>query len=146
MEINNPSKRYKSKNHLIYSCQYHVIFCTKYRRKVLSTEIQEKIRELILQKQEECDYEIIEMEIMEDHVHLLLDVNPKLGVYKTISRIKGFTSHEMRAQFPELKQKLPSLWTNSKFVSTVGAVSLETVKKYIEEQKPKWTTKLKTNK
>ena len=74
------------------------------------------------------------MEVMPDHLHLLIDVNPKKGVYY-MNRIKGYTSHVLREEFPELKRKLPNLWTHSKFISSVGAVIFKVVKKYIEEQK-----------
>lgn len=135
MEIVNTSKQYHKTNHLIYSCQYHVIFCPKYRRRVLVGQIENRLRELIKQKEEQYQYKIIEMEVMSDHVHMLIDVNPKIGIYNTINKIKGFTSHELREQFPELKKRLPSLWTRSKFISSVGSVSLEVVKQYIEDQK-----------
>ena len=75
------------------------------------------------------------MEVMPDHVHLLLDIDPTVGVNKIVSKIKGFTAHYLTREFPELKRKLPTLWTRSKFIATVGSVSLEVVKQYIEEQK-----------
>jgi len=137
MEIINKRKTYKSNNTLVYSCQYHVIWATKYRRKVLNEDVQKRLKELILEKQEEYGYEIFEIEIMPDHVHLLIDCNPQLGIYKIIGKIKGYTSNILRNEFPELKSRLPTLWTRSKFISTVGAVSLEAVKKYIEDQKNK---------
>lgn len=137
MEIKDSRKEYKTTPTMVYSCQYHVIFTTKYRRKVLSDNIQKRLIELISEKQKEYGYVIIEAETMLDHVHLLLDVNPQKGIYKIIGKMKGYTSKILRDQFPELKSKLPTLWTRSKFISTVGSVSLETVKKYIEEQKNK---------
>lgn len=137
MEIQNKSKKYKSSKHLVFSCQYHVIFCPKYRRKVLTGKIAERLKELILEKQEEFQYEILDMEVMPDHVHLLIDVDPKIGVYSVVSKIKGYTSKQLREEFPELKKKLPTLWTLSKFISSVGSVTLDVVKKYIEEQKNK---------
>jgi len=75
------------------------------------------------------------METMTDHIHLLLDVNPDRGISKIIGEIKGYTSKILRKEFSELTTKLPCLWTRSKFISTVGSVSLEVVKKYIENQK-----------
>lgn len=137
MEIQNKNKKYKSSKHLVYSCQYHVIFCPKYRRKVLTGNIAERLKELILEKQGEFQYEILDMEVMPDHVHLLIDVDPKIGVYSVVSKIKGYTSKQLREEFPELKKKLPTLWTLSKFISSVGSVTLDVVKKYIEEQKNK---------
>jgi putative transposase len=135
MEIKNRSKKYKTTKHLVYSCQYHVIFCPKYRRKVLTEEIETRLKELILEKQEEYGYEVLDMEVMPDHVHLLLDVNPMIGVVTVVSKIKGYTSKVLREEFPLLKKRIPTLWTHSRFISTVGAVSLDVVKKYIEEQK-----------
>jgi len=135
MIINNPNKIYNKDNGLIYSCQYHVIFCPKYRRSILLDKIADRLKEIIYLKQEEYQYNIIELEIMPDHVHLLIEVNPKRGIYTIISKIKGFTSNTLRNEFPELKSKLPTLWTKSRFISSVGCVSLETVKKYIQEQK-----------
>ena len=135
MEIVNSNKIYKSSGTFIYSCQYHVIFCTKYRRDVLKDNICDRLKELVLEKQNEYDYNILEIEVMKDHVHLLIDVNPKIGIYNTVTKIKGYTSHILREEFPELKSRLPTLWTRSKFISSVGTVSLEIVKKYIEDQK-----------
>lgn len=137
MNILDANKKYKSNSTMVYSCQYHVIFTTKYRRRVLSEAIQLRLKEIVLSNQEKYDYSVIEIETMQDHVHLLLDVNPFIGIYSVISIIKGATSSTLRSEFPELKRKLPTLWTRSKFISTVGSVSLEVVKKYIEEQKNK---------
>jgi len=135
MEIQNTTKKYKADNHLVYSCQYHVIFCPKYRRSVLVDGIDQRLKELIISKELEYGYEVLDMEVMPDHVHLILDVNPKTGIFTVVSRIKGYTSHELRKEFPSLTRRLPTLWTQSKFISSVGAVTLEVVKKYIEEQK-----------
>jgi putative transposase len=137
MKITSPDKKYQSNHSIVYSCQYHVIFCPKYRRKVLVDGVDERLKELILEKQEEYKYKVLDMEVMPDHVHLLLDVSPQIGVIKAIGQIKGFTAHALRKEFVWLRSRLPCMWTRSKFVSTVGAVTLEAVKKYIDEQKGK---------
>ena len=135
MNLENPSKSYHSSHSLVYSCQYHVVFCPKYRRKVLVGEVADRLKELLLEKQKEYEYTILGMEVMPDHVHLLIDVNPQVGVINTIAKIKGGTAHALRSEFPKLKGKLPCMWTRSKFISTVGSVSLDVVKQYIENQK-----------
>jgi putative transposase len=94
MEIKNTAKEYRSDKHLVFSCQYHVIFCPKYRRNVLVGEIGQRLKELILEKQEEYGHVVLDMEVMPDHVHLLLDVNPKVGIYRVVSKIKGYTSNQ----------------------------------------------------
>lgn len=135
MKLEDSDKPYNFSRNLVFSCQYHVIFTPKYRRKVLSEPIQKRLKELILEKQEGLGYKVLEMEIMLDHVHLLLDSDPQKGIYQQINGIKGYTSKILRQEFPELKKRIPCLWTRSKFISSVGAVTLEVVKQYIENQK-----------
>lgn len=111
-----------------------MVWCPKYRRKVLVEEISERLEELIIERCSEINAEIIEMEIMPDHVHLLIEVDPQFGINKAIRSIKGFSSHTLRKEFPSLKTRLPTLWTNSYFVSTVGGAPLDVIKQYIEKQ------------
>lgn len=87
--------------------------------------------------QDANNFYVLEMEVMPDHVHLLLDVDPTIGINLIVSRIKGKTLNILNKEFPELKRRLPTLWTRSKFIATVGSVSLDVVKKYIENQKGK---------
>lgn len=91
MEISNKEKEYHHEDHMVYSCQYHVIFCQKYRRSVLAPPIDKRLKELILERQDDYGYNVLEMEVMPDHAHLLIDVNPKNGVYYVVNRIKGYT-------------------------------------------------------
>ena len=127
--------KYRTTETTVYCCRYHVIFCPKYRRRVLREPIAERFKELILDVAAKNNFYVIEMEVMPDHVHLLLDVDPTVGINIVVSRIKGYTAHYLTREFPELRRKLPTLWTRSKFIATVGSVSLDTVKEYIESQK-----------
>jgi putative transposase len=126
---------YRSNKHVKYSCKYHIIFCPKYRRKVLVEEVSERLEQILKDLCIELNCILIEYEIMPDHVHLLVDVDPVLGVNSFVSRLKGRSSRVLRSEFPSLKSRLPCLWTSSYFVSTVGGVSLEVVKQYIDNQK-----------
>ena len=81
------------------------------------------------------DADLIELEVMPDHVHLLVDVDPQYGIHRLIKEIKGLSSRELRQNFPSIKSRLPTLWTNSYFISTVGGAPLAIVKQYIENQK-----------
>ena len=128
---------YKTNNNIIYSCKYHIVWCPKYRRKILTGEVENRLRELIEQVACERQSEIIELEIMPDHVHLLIEVDPQYGVHKLVKQIKGSTSRILRQEFPSIKSRLPTLWTNSYFVSTVGGAPLALIKQYIENQKNK---------
>ena len=135
MEIREPTKHYHTDHSIVYSCQYHVIFCPKYRRPVLHGAVGERMKELVLEKQADYGYLAREVEVMPDHVHLLLDVDPRIGIASVVAQVKGYTSHALREQFPWLKKRLPTLWTRSKFISTVGAVTLDVVQQYIAAQK-----------
>lgn len=126
---------YKSNRNVVYSCKYHVVWCPKYRRKVLVNGVDSRLKELITQICQEIQVEIIEMEIMPDHVHLLIEVDPQFGIHKAIKLIKGRTSRILRQEFPHLKTKLPTLWTNSYFAATVGGAPLSVIKQYVENQK-----------
>lgn len=126
---------YKYNNNIAYSCKYHVVWCSKYRRKVLVEEVEQRLKELIVGVASELRVDIIEMEIMPDHVHLLLEVDPQFGIHRAVKNIKGKTSRILRAEFISLRTRLPSLWTNSYFVATVGGAPLEVIKQYIESQK-----------
>ena len=126
---------YKSNSNIVYSCKYHVVWCPKYRRKVLVGEVESRFKEIIIQACDEVRVDIIEMEVMPDHVHLLLEVDPQYGIHKVVKMLKGRTSKILRSEFKSIKSRLPSLWTNSYFVSTVGGAPLEVIKQYIEQQK-----------
>lgn len=128
-------KNFKSNKNVVYSCKYHVVWCPKYRRAVLTGEVERRLKELLNQIAEEIKVEIIELEIMPDHVHVLLECDPQFGIHKVVKRFKGATSRYLRMEFPFLKSRIPTLWTNSYFVSTVGGAPLEVIKQYVANQK-----------
>lgn len=127
--------KYKSNRNVVYSCKYHVVFCPKYRRKVLTDPIQEDLRSIILEICKTRQAEIIAIEMMPDHVHILLEVDPQYGIHKLIKQIKGKSSFLLRKSHSSLRSRLPTLWTNSYFVSTVGGAPLSVIKQYVENQK-----------
>lgn len=131
----NISMEYKSNKNVVYSCKYHVVWCTKYRRTVLEKGADERLKEVIMKVAKEFSIDIIEMEIMPDHVHLLMEVDPQFGIHRAVKIIKARSSKVLREEFSFVKSRVPTLWTNSYFVSTVGGAPLEKIKKYIEDQK-----------
>ena len=126
---------YKSNNNVVYSSKYHVVFTPKYRRSVLVGDIGKRCEAVIRQVAEKYSAEIIAIEIMPDHVHVLVEVDPQFGIHRLVKNLKGVSSHTLRQEFPTLKSKLPTLWTNSYFVSTVGGAPLAVIKQYVENQK-----------
>jgi putative transposase len=128
-------RKYKSNNNLVYSCKYHVVWCTKYRRAVLNDIVQEELKVIISEICVKRKSEILSLELMVDHVHLLIEVDPQYGIHKLIKEIKGRSSHFLRKNHTHLRTRLPTLWTNSYFISTVGGAPLSIIKQYIEDQK-----------
>ena len=131
-----PEKRYKSSRHVIWCCDYHIIWCTKYRKQVLTSAVQERLKEIILEKQTDYNYHVTALEIMPEHVHLLASIEPKYSVTDIVGKIKGYSSLILRREFFGLK-RIRSLWTSSKFVASTGGVTLEALKEYVEGQKYK---------
>lgn len=129
------AKRYTSSSHSVYNVGYHIVFCPKYRRKVLINEIAERLKCLFLEKANALGITIEKMEVMPDHVHLFVKSKPTYAIHFVVNQLKGYSSVKLRAEFPSLKSRLPTLWTRSYFVETVGHISEETVKQYIEKQK-----------
>lgn len=129
------AKTYKSNRNVHYSCKYHVVFCPKYRRKVLVGGIDERLKQIITDVCAERQAEIMSMEIMPDYVHLLVECDPQFGIHRLVRLLKGRSSRLLRQEFPVLVRKLPTLWTNSYFVSTVGGAPFTVIKQYIENQK-----------
>ena len=97
--------------------------------------VDSRLKELITGICREHGFDLIELEVMPDHVHLLIDVNPQYGIHKAVKLLKSITSRRLRQEFQWLNSRLPSLWTNSYFVSTVGGAPLAVIKRYIEAQK-----------
>ena len=124
----------KSNQNIVYNCQYHVVWCVKYRKKLLTGDIEARLKQIVSEVAIDVQAEIIEMETDRDHIHLLISCDPQFGIHKVVKRMKGRSSRLLRSEFAILRSRLPSLWTNSYFVSTVGGVSLEVVKRYIENQ------------
>lgn len=125
----------RSNNNVVYRCTYHVVWCPKYRRKVLTEAVDVRLKQIIREVCAERDAPIIELETMPDHVHLLVGCDPQYGVHRLVKQIKGRSSRLLRQEFPHLTSRMPTLWTNSYFVATVGGATLEVVKQYVENQR-----------
>ncbi|WP_435875075.1 IS200/IS605 family transposase [Nonomuraea fuscirosea] len=111
-----------------YDLGYHVVWCPKYRRPVLGGRVKDRLEELIRARADEHGWEIVALEVMPEHVHLFVKAHPKNSPSYVAGQFKGFTSHHLRAEFGHLRSQLPY------FVATVGAVSDETVQRYIDTQ------------
>lgn len=130
-------QRYVKNAGAVFSLKYHLVWCPKYRRPVLTEEVAARLRQLIEQVAVELEAMIHVQEIMPDHVHLLVESDPRWSVAEIVNRLKGVSSRALRSEFPHLRSRIPTLWSRSYYAGTVGSVSEETVRNYIESQKGK---------
>ena len=126
---------YNHKKGIVYKNQFHIIFCPKYRRKVLVNGIDIRLKEILYDIAKQKNIEIKALEIMPDHVHMFIEFDPRLMLHKIIKDFKGISSRILREEFPSLKTRLPNMWTRSYFSCSIGHISEETIKQYIENQK-----------
>jgi len=130
-------QRWKSSKKAKFNIAYHLIWCPKFRRKVLIDGIDIRLKELLYEKAKDLNIVIENMEIMPDHIHLFVKCNPTDNPQQIVGQFKGYAARYLREEFPKLKSRLPCLWTRTYYCESVGHISEETIKKYIEEQKNK---------
>ena len=120
---------------IAFQCAYHVVWCPEYRRRVIGGRMEARLKGIIAEVIEEKGAWLVELQTMPDHVHLVVEVDPQFGVHRLVKAIKGRSSRVLREEFSWLRSRLPSLWTNSYFVATVGGAPLSVIKRYVETQK-----------
>ena len=125
----------RSTNNVEYRCTYHVVWCPTYRRPVLTGDIDTRLKQIIRNVRARRDPPIVELETTPDHVQLLVTCDPQYGIHRLVKQIKGRSSRLLRAEFPSLRSRLPTLRTNSYFVATVGSATMEAVKHYVENHR-----------
>jgi putative transposase len=132
-----------SKNNIIhartcvYNVNYHIVWSVKYRKKILKNGVDEYLKTLFKKIAEEKGFAIQTMEVMEDHVHIFATVPPKIEPSYIVKMLKGISARKLFIKYPELQKQLYKghLWNSSFYIETVGSISEEAVKKYIELQK-----------
>ena len=128
-------KNLKHNTTSVVNINYHIIWCPKYRRKVLVDGVDARLKEVLVQIAEESGCTIETMEVMPDHIHIFLKGTPTIPIHLIVKNLKGKSSRILRTEFPYLKRRLPCLWTRSYYCETIGCINEETIKRYIENQK-----------
>ena len=126
----------KSTSHAVYEAKYHLVWCPKYRKKVLVGEVRERVKQLFHIIAEQFDFEMDRCEVAEDHIHILLSFPPRYSIAKVVGIIKGISSSKVFEEYPKLKEKLwgGHLWEQGYFVRTVGEqVTDGVIRRYIEK-------------
>ena len=127
---------YRSSNKRLYSAKYHIIWCLKYRARVLATAVETRLPEIIIGVVAEVGGQVIEVEVMVDHVHLLVEAPPVVALSTLVQLVKRRSSHLLPKQFPSWhRAPMAALWSLSWFVSSVGGAPLEVVRRYGQNHK-----------
>jgi len=121
----------------IYSLKYHLVWCPKYRRSVLTGTVASRLKALLEEKATQLDIKIHALEVMPDHVHLFIETDPTRAPAHIAFQFKGYTSNVLRREFPAIRSRLPTLWSRSYFIGSVGSVTSVAIQHYIESQKGK---------
>lgn len=129
------TERYRKNAGAVFTLKYHIVWCPKFRKSILGGDLAERLRELLYEKAAELGGKIQSLEIMPDHVDMFFESDPTFAPAQIAAQFKGYTSRVLREEFPWLKSRLPSLWSRSYYIGSVGHVSAATVKKYIANQK-----------
>ena len=119
----------------VFSLKYHLVFCPKYRKSVLLEPVAERLKALLSTKADELHVTLHTLEVMPDHVHMCVESDPGMAPAKLAAQFKSYTSRILRQEFGHLRSQLPSLWSRSYYIGSVGHVSEATVRRYIESQK-----------
>ena len=127
---------YRKEGHTVYDIKYHVVWSTKYRYKILKGAIGYRLRDLLKQGCETQGITVVQGNITQDHVHILISCPPSIAPSKVVQYLKGRSSKLIQDEFPELKKRYwgQHLWARGYFCATVGSVTEETIKAYIENQ------------
>lgn len=128
-------KKLKHNNTSVVNINYHIIWCPKYRRSVLVDGVETRLKELLPTIANESGCCVKSMEVMPDHIHIFIKGNPTIPIHLIVKNLKGKSSRILRDEFPQLRRRLPCLWTRSYYCETIGCINEETIKKYIENQK-----------
>lgn len=128
-------ERWTHSDTTVYNIGYHIIWCPKYRRRVLESPVSDRLEFLLREKANEIGVVIETIEIMPDHLHLFVKTKPTASPHWIVQQLKRYTSRTLRQEFEILRTRLPSLWTRSYYVESCGHLSEDVVKKYIEDQK-----------
>ncbi|MDQ2906593.1 MAG: IS200/IS605 family transposase [Chloroflexota bacterium] len=136
METTHPPQLdYQRDEHRVHLIVYHIIWCPKRRKPILTGSLKDRCQTLIEEKCQEKGWNILTLAIQPDHLHLFVRVWPSDSAAEVVKELKGYTSFHLRQEFAPLLKKLPSTWTRSYFASTAGAVSAHTIQQYIDAQK-----------
>ena len=128
----------KRTHHTVYDLKYHLVLIPKYRKSLLFGSIEKRLKELFYEIAEEHDFEILEMELMPDHVHLFVSAAPRWAPGRVVGTFKAITSKIIFEEFPQVKNKLwgGHLWSAGYYVGSVGdKITAETIKRYIRYQR-----------
>ncbi len=119
---------------ITFRCAYHIVWCPQYRAPVIEGQIEQRLREIVVGSVEENGAWLMQMNTMPNYVHLVVEVGPRFGVHRLVKAIKARTAAVLRDEYPHLRSRLPSMWTNSYLVATAGEGAQPALIEYYVQQ------------
>ena len=133
--MDHAGARYAKNPGAVFSLKFHAVWCPKYRRPVLTAPVDGRLKEIVHEIAARREMTVRALEVMPDHLHLFIEADPRWAHAEIVGKFKAVTSRLLRQEFPALQSRLPTLWSQSYFIATVGAVSEATIRHYIQAQK-----------
>ena len=125
----------QSNKKVLYACRYQVVWCPESWRPVLVDDVRRRLVEILREEARDRRAEVVALEVLSDHVSLVVDADPQFGIHRLVKRLKARSSHDLRREFPHLRSRLPALWTHSYFVVTIGGTRPAAVRRYVVAQR-----------
>lgn len=133
--MSDAGARYAKNAGAVFSLKFHAAWCPKYRRPVLTAPLDQRLKEIIREIAARREMIVHALEVVPDHVRLSVETDPRWAPAEIVGKFKAVSSRVLRQEFPVLRSRLPTLWSRSYFIATVGEVSDATIRRYIEAQK-----------
>ena len=133
--MDDAGARYAKNAGAVFSRKFHAVWCPKYRRPVVTAPVDTRLKEIVCEIATRREMTVHALEVMPDHLHLFVEADPRWAPAEIVGKFKAVSSRLLRQEFPALRSRLPTLWSRSYFIATVGAVSQATIRRYIEAQK-----------
>ncbi len=131
----NAFMRYEKDNGITFCCAYHIVWCVKYRRNILTEDVGRRAEELIYAVCKEWNVKLQELRVNLDHIYMNVYASPKVAVHRLVKAVKRRTCGVLRAEFSDVRSRIPSLWTNNYFVSTEKKYPMVPIRKFLEAQR-----------
>lgn len=135
MLVENTLKEYAVNDKGQFSCQYYITFCTRFNRRIFTEQYSDILKEILEKINDDNEFGLLDMIISPDTIQCIVSCPPDISIQKCVNTIKAMAAKELYQECPELKSRMPQMWTKKNFISSMGNVAYNSVCSYIESQR-----------